>query len=198
MRVALREINRDVPFVENEHLLPLIGQERRDRILRLKNDRLKTMQLFSELTMLEEASKDLLIPVGFLRIKKTPLGKPYIEGYPEYYISVSHCDGMILFASCTSPIGIDIEKRRENHEKISERFFTENECEKIKNAHVPADEFLLVWTRKESFVKMTGEGLKTPLDSFDVYEKNNYVYKTDSVISKMTGESYIYSYVYRS
>ena len=197
MRIVLKEIDRDIPFEKNSHLLPLVSEERRERIFRLKNDHMKNVSLFAEITMIEEASKDLSVSKESIRIEKTDLGKPYVSGFENYHISLSHCDGMILFASSSSPVGVDIEKPKANFERIAKRFFTEDESQKIKNAPSPADEFLLVWTRKEAFVKLTGEGLKRALDSFNVYDESLYSYCTETTASNITGQKFCYSICYK-
>ena len=196
LRLIIKEVDRDILFENNMHLLPLIGQERRERIDRISNNRLKNMQLYSELTMIEEASKDLNVPVEKINVLKTPEGKPYIKGFEDYHISISHCDGMILFASHSSALGVDIEKPKSDYERIARRFFTEDEFKKIMNSPSPADEFLLVWTRKEAFVKLTGEGLARALDSFNVYDEGAYIYKTESVVSGSSSQKYCYSYCF--
>ena len=200
MRIYIKEINTDIPFNANSHLLPYVGPERLEKIERINNDRLKNLNLFSELTMIEEASKDLSVPKEKIKVLKTKEGKPYIEGFPDYHISISHCDGIIAFASDSSPIGIDIEGKRRKFELISKRFFTPHEYKKIIDSKMPEDEFLMVWTRKEAYVKLTGTGLKTPLDSFDVYDTSpeTCTYNTREYISLRTGGKYICSVAYNT
>ena len=66
-------------------------------------------------------------------------------------------------------VGVDCETVREiDYEALSKRFFTQPEYERIKGAADPADEFFRIWTKKESYVKFTGEGFSRPLSSFDV------------------------------
>lgn len=71
-----------------------------------------------------------------------------------------------------SPIGVDIERIREDIEALSlaERFFSPNETVALKNQspqqQIPA--FFRIWTRKEAFIKAVGEGLSFPLHEFEV------------------------------
>ena len=196
LRIVIKEINTDIPFSENSHLLPSVSPERQERISRVHNNRIKNVQLFSEITMISEAARDLCVPEGDIRVKKTDLGKPYIEGFENYHISISHCDGMIMFASDSSPVGVDIEKSRKDYERLSKRFFTSEEYEKIVSSEKPEEEFLLVWTRKEAYLKLIGTGLGgTSLDSFNVYDQSIFEYETNSIVSGLNGISYIYSTV---
>ena len=68
LRIVLKEIDRDIPFEKNSHLLPLVSEERRERIFRLKNDHMKNISLFAEITMIEEAAKDLSLSKESIRI----------------------------------------------------------------------------------------------------------------------------------
>jgi len=191
----IKEIESDIPIDHNSSLMSLIGADRKEKINRLKNDRLKLMQFNSELTIKTEAAKDLSITPQEIIIKRTQLGKPYIEGFESYYFSLSHCDNLILFASNDRPVGADIEKTRSSYQGIAKRFFTANEFDRINTSECPEEEFLTVWTRKEAYVKLTGKGLSTPLDSFDVYDHGDREYITKHYISRSNDKKYIYSVV---
>ena len=70
------------------------------------------------------------------------------------------------------PVGVDIEFVRQGPElsRIAERFFTSKEAEALRNcpAHLQAEAFFRCWTRKEAFIKASGEGLVRGLSSFEV------------------------------
>lgn len=104
----------------------------------------------------------------------TPKGKPYFPGNPIYF-NISHSLDKIVVAIFKDPIGIDIELIRENKEKIAKRFFHEEEWRYLSgiSPEYYSREFTGIWTKKESYIKMTGEGLSKPLDSFNVLEDSN-------------------------
>lgn len=53
--------------------------------------------------------------------------------------------------------------------KIAKRFFCDNEIKYITKAESEIDyRFFETWTKKESYVKYTGNGLSTPFKSFNV------------------------------
>jgi 4'-phosphopantetheinyl transferase len=87
--------------------------------------------------------------------------------------NVSHSGGMGLMAfTRRREIGVDIEhiKRDFEVEGIANRFFSETEQRQL--AALPSAErfeaFFRCWTRKEAYVKATGDGLSLPLHQFDV------------------------------
>jgi 4'-phosphopantetheinyl transferase len=87
--------------------------------------------------------------------------------------NISHSGGIALIA-CTRnrQIGVDVEQIRSNSDTaaISKRFFSSSEQREL--AALPAEQqqeaFFRVWTRKEAYIKATGEGLSLPLHQFDV------------------------------
>jgi 4'-phosphopantetheinyl transferase len=74
-------------------------------------------------------------------------------------------------------IGTDIEKTKHNFDvlHIATNYFSELEIETLKkmpkNMHVEG--FYRGWTRKESFIKATTQGLSFPLNSFSVSLNSN-------------------------
>ena len=83
-------------------------------------------------------------------------GKPFFEDYPNFHFNISHSENLIAVAVADSPVGVDIEKKRDANLKIAQRFFTEEEKNFVKDS----DSFFYVWTRKEALLKKMGEGLK--------------------------------------
>ncbi len=81
-------------------------------------------------------------------VKKTERGKPYIDGSPELYISISHSGVYAAVVLSDIPCGIDIEKIREIPKRMSERFLGSAE----------GYEALIRWTERESYGKLDGGG----------------------------------------
>ena len=73
-------------------------------------------------------------------------------------------------ALSTAPCGLDIEQPRYLPHKrmlaLSERFFSENDAETVRTADSIADAFFRIWTCREAFMKLTGNGFSMPRDSF--------------------------------
>ena len=114
----------------------------------------------------------LAVPPGELVFTYGPRGKPRLEG-ARLRFNVSHSRERALFAfTLDREIGVDLEKERAVPDAlaIAEHMFARAERERL--AAVPAADraaaFLRCWTRKEAFVKATGDGLGTPLDAFEV------------------------------
>jgi 4'-phosphopantetheinyl transferase len=87
--------------------------------------------------------------------------------------NLSHSGGIALYAfSLHRDLGIDVEQIRKDYEVdgISRRFFSAHEQKQLAALPVPEkpEAFLRCWTRKEAYIKATGDGLSLPLSQFDV------------------------------
>jgi len=89
-----------------------------------------------------------------------PQNKPYLVNYPGLYFNISHCEGAVVCALSSNPVGIDIEKV-ERYDDNMARYI----CKSIEYrwiTEIPgmeAQRFTEMWTRKESFVKSLGTGI---------------------------------------
>jgi 4'-phosphopantetheinyl transferase len=87
--------------------------------------------------------------------------------------NISHSGGVALLAFARKrEIGVDVEQVRTDVEveTIAGRFFSTHEQQQL--AAVPQEKkcesFFRCWTRKEAYIKATGDGLSLPLHQFDV------------------------------
>ncbi|UKJ74997.1 4'-phosphopantetheinyl transferase family protein [Azospirillum brasilense] len=102
-----------------------------------------------------------------------PMGKPFLPDGPAF--NLADCKDHVLIAIApleTVELGVDVERLRSVADAagIAERFFAPEERDAF--AALPEalrdEAFLNGWTRKEAFIKATGQGLSTPLDRFAV------------------------------
>jgi 4'-phosphopantetheinyl transferase len=110
-----------------------------------------------------------------------PKGKPglaseLLKAVPQasdLRFNLSHAGTLALYGFTRGrDIGIDVERIRalEGAEQIARRFFAPGEV-RVFCALPPASRmqgFFNCWSRKESYIKATGDGLSMPLDQFEV------------------------------
>lgn len=116
-------------------------------------------------------------------------GKPYFKDLPDFHFNISHSKNLLAIAFSNAPVGVDIEKHREINLRIAERYFCETEKQYVND---PVS-FFYVWTRKEAYLKKSGDGIKKRLDSFCVLNDpkiKTYTFEgfTLSVCSKASAE----------
>ncbi len=120
---------------------------------------------------------------GYLRVEAFDVDfcyskkeKPYLaQRHADSGITfnLSHSGGIALYAFARRrELGVDVEKigRDVDVAGIARRFFSEHEQKQL--LQLPANEqveaFFRCWTRKEAYIKATGDGLSLPLSQFDV------------------------------
>jgi 4'-phosphopantetheinyl transferase len=111
-------------------------------------------------------------PDGIL-FKYGPKGKPALAGSAAIDFNMSHSDSLAVFAfTAGCPVGIDVERIRPLPDMltIADRFFCSAEAAELMSLAPDQRQhgFYLCWTRKEAYIKASGDGLSTPLDSFRV------------------------------
>lgn len=90
-------------------------------------------------------------------------GKPYFRELP-FYFSLSHSGDYVFCALSTEEIGADIQQHgkqsgRENRRHLADRFFSEEEKRALEASGESEELFYRLWTRKEAYGKLTGEGV---------------------------------------
>ena len=109
-----------------------------------------------------------------VRFEETPHGKPSVSNRgSRLYFSASHSGELLVFAIARGrQVGIDVEqlRPRKGVSAVAARFFSsrERQCLAALPAKTRTEAFYRCWTQKEAFVKLLGEGLRCPLDRFDV------------------------------
>jgi 4'-phosphopantetheinyl transferase len=107
---------------------------------------------------------------------KPSLAPELVKGVPQAVdlrFNLSHSGGLALFAfTYGRDLGVDIEQRREleDAERIARRFFSRGEVQVFcaLPMSLRMQGFFNCWTRKEAYIKATGDGLSMPLDCFEV------------------------------
>ncbi len=117
-------------------------------------------------------------------------GKPELDGHPSlvhFSFNLSHSHNLVLFAfSKFSNLGVDLEHIRpiRDFQQIVNYYFHHNERAAFQSSPLckRQEKFFDCWTRKEAFVKATGEGLSRPLNSFSTSigsEKEGSIFDID-------------------
>lgn len=98
-----------------------------------------------------------------------PDGKPRIKERDDIHFNLTHAKDYAAVGFSDRELGIDLESIRIGKQKMAERFFTKEENDFLQKNW--SDElFTKFWTRKESYIKAVGLGMRLPLDSFSVLE----------------------------
>lgn len=117
-------------------------------------------------TYLATAPRDIAFSYG-------KYGKPAVAGVEGFHFNIAHSDDVTVYAFAFGcDLGVDLERIRdmEDTNAIARHFFSSEEVADLESIQMPKrlDAFYACWTRKEAYIKATGEGLSSALDSFRV------------------------------
>ncbi len=167
----LRIYHADVKKIDINTPCPL-SDYRTERIRRLKNEKKIKESIGAEL-LLNLAARacfpDIALP---LNVVCSEYGKPEIAD-AKFQFSLSHSEWHALCAISDRIVGADIQYTAKFNDGISRRFFAENEREYILSLTDRDAAFTEIWCKKESYIKATGSGLSTPLESFSVIDRDD-------------------------
>lgn len=94
-------------------------------------------------------------------------GKPYLRDYP-FYFNLSHSGSYVVCAFSRQEVGVDIQQyKRTDIVRLAERFFSAEEKKALQACHDRKELeqlFYRLWTRKEAYGKLTGEGIAAVID----------------------------------
>ncbi|MFD2588179.1 4'-phosphopantetheinyl transferase family protein [Croceitalea marina] len=114
--------------------------------------------------------------LAYDEISYTKFSKPYLLQNNEIQFNISHSGLRVLCAIGKEEIGLDIEKINEKINIVDFRnHMTNFEYQKIASSKNHLKEFYNWWTQKEAVIKLLGQGLSIPLNSFGIKKFISYV-----------------------
>lgn len=146
---------------ELKELLPLLPQWRLRKVLSYRHD-IDRFLCAKSFLMLEDMLRENFGLAHCPEFSEKSNGKPFLQDYPKIFFNISHCHRGIACAVMDKPVGIDIEEIQFDGD-LAKIIFNPEELEAVRSADDPAVKFTELWTRKESFLKLTGEGLRDNL-----------------------------------
>lgn len=155
--------------------ISLLSPEERARAERFASPRLRDRYVIGQATQRTVLAVCTGIEADRLRFDYGPHGKPELhQRETGFEFNLSHSGGLGVLAVGRGfpPIGVDVERtgRTADLEALARRCFIGQEYVGFRGLR-GSDRvlgFFLGWTRKEAFMKATGEGLARPLNSFEV------------------------------
>ena len=109
---------------------------------------------------------------------RTETGKPYLRLHPELFFNISHSGEWIACALANVPVGIDIQYHREiKLEQTARKICTPQEWKLFVQADTEKEKkniLFQIWTKKESYLKFTGDGIRRELCEISYEECSFY------------------------
>ena len=177
---------------QNKGLLESVGVKRREKILRYYKSEDRKRSLGAGI-IIEQILKENGLSEDHLKYSEN--GKPVAD---NLFFNVSHAGDYVVGVSSDCDVGCDIEKVVPAPLEIAKHYFCPAELNYIKSAKEKDKAFFTLWTLKESYMKMTGQGMSLPLDSFEIIKTaNGFVLGNTSpkhcVFKTVEFEAYVFS-----
>jgi 4'-phosphopantetheinyl transferase len=170
---AIRLIEASEFVKHKDTIVSFLPDDISQRLLRFKSEVSMQRSMLGELLSRSVLSWKSEVNIKEINIYKGEQGKPYLADYANYF-NVSHSGDWVVLAISDQEVGIDIEKIRKVDFRIAERYFSEEEKNKLfkLEGDKKTKYFLDLWTLKESYLKLLGKGLTKSLSTFTIVGEN--------------------------
>lgn len=175
--VQIVEVSLSASRNEVARLEATLSPDERARAQRLRIDSVRRRFIVGRGTLRHLLGRYLGQDPVAIRFGYSDHGKPSLETHHNVVplcFNFSNSEERALAAfSLNRELGVDLEywKQPRDHMDIARRFFSALEYREIAalEPHARKAAFFNCWTRKEAFIKALGDGLRRPLNSFDVW-----------------------------
>ncbi|MDO5334722.1 MAG: 4'-phosphopantetheinyl transferase superfamily protein [Coriobacteriia bacterium] len=109
-------------------------------------------------------------------------GKPSLAGFPGLHFSISHSKGLALAALGDTPVGVDVQAAQLPSASLLSKAFSPAERTLVESSADPSLAFAHLWAKKESLLKLTGEGIRSLSQLARALEGSSATFETGFMI----------------
>lgn len=155
-------VDEHIDQLDIQAALDAVSLQRREHALRYRQERDRRLSLAVYLLLCEGLKKEYGITTPPEFVFGTH-GKPMLADYPDIHFNMSHCREAAVCVIAPRPVGIDAESIRLYDRQLVERTMNDAERRRIDHGLHPNEDFIKLWTMKESVLKLTGTGISEDL-----------------------------------
>lgn len=148
---------KDIREQDVSALLKLLPAAKVNEIIRFRNFEDRRVKLFGRL-MVKIYYEDNGLLFEWNEWKTNVNHKPYYNGGKKKF-NISHSGEYVTVAFSNQEVGADVEGISDFDVKSLSHYFHPKEAEYIVNSLDPNEAFVKLWTRKEAYLKATGNGI---------------------------------------
>lgn len=151
-------INKNVDLLNLDDALDKLSVERLEKALSYRNEQDRKLSAAAYILLRECLYKEYGITEK-PKFSYGSYGKPFLAEFPMIHFNLSHSGNIAACIVDTSPVGIDVEVTGKYSFSLAKSCMNINELKDIASSHNPEFDFLKLWTMKESFSKLKGDGI---------------------------------------
>lgn len=165
-----------------EKSIQLVSDDRREQILSFHSMEDRCRSLTASLLLRLALGKEAVSYEAAV-FSKGEHGKPMLE-HANLHFNLSHAGTWAMCALADREVGADIEclfrfdGKKKRMAGIARKCLTMKERAFLEKSDHCEEDLIRIWTKKESFVKMTGEGLSRDLSTVDTMQGICYEQRT--------------------
>ena len=151
---------KELTTAQFEKAFGKMSGKRQERCLRYKFIEDRRRMAFGEELLRELICEVYKVSGTEITVENLPSGKPVAyTGGKEIFVSVTHSGDFVAVAVSDTSVGIDLEVKKELKPSVF-KALSKEEFDFVEKTKDKNHGFLRIWTAKEAYLKMTGEGLK--------------------------------------
>ena len=166
----------DLPASAREEYQKVLSIGELDQASRFHFDRDRNRYVSAHGVLRQVLGSYLGRPAASLEFERGTNGKPGLAAEARscgLQFNLAHSEALALIAvALDTPVGVDVERIRglPDGEQLVTRFFSHREASdyRLLPEHQRTEAFFNLWTRKEAWLKATGEGIAHLLDQVEV------------------------------
>lgn len=137
--------------------LQFLPENRRNRALRYRKatDRMNCVITY---LMLQYGLRECF-GITSNKIELGKYGKPFLAEHPNVHFNISHCDIGNAVVVADFPVGVDIQEVRPFSWNVAKHVCSGQELTELEKCANRDRLFIKMWTAKESYAKMVGQGI---------------------------------------
>ncbi len=148
---------------------PLLSAQRREKIARYRFHKDRVQSAFAYL-LLRYALKREAGFEGLPMLEETE-GKPTLKVPKGLHFNLSHCVRAVACGLSDTPVGVDVQEWSPRHLSVRNKVCTPEELLLLEGSNRPEADFIKLWTRKESYGKYTGQGIRYAMQETDLRDE---------------------------
>lgn len=159
MKVYIADVKSLLDPEKYEAAYKTVDEKRKQKIDRFLCEKDKLLSLGAGLLLRKALLNE---GISDAEIEQLPGGKPYLKNHEDVFFSLSHSGTSVMCVIADVPVGCDIEEIRKPPAAVVKRLFSAREQNVFLGLEndAQAEYFYTLWTARESYLKMTGEGLR--------------------------------------
>ena len=163
------EVNASYQDSRMRKMLETVSPLKKEKLKKYRYDIDRKIGIYADVLLRLLILKSSGLSYKDIVIKAGKTGKPYLVCAPRLEFSVSHTRNAIAIALSDSPVGIDVERIRQTDLSLAQHIFGDNELLWLNSEEKGRYcRFFDIWTKKEAFFKLNGNGLPDDLKVLDV------------------------------